>query len=363
MQSARTICLMIVLAVIGATVLAAMPASAAPVEVHGFMLNRIYVSPGETHFNAERIGLQVSGPLAPDVKGLVEWYYHNWAPADKLWLESAYVDFNLCEGRLRAGRGRNIIFGLTPTGGMRKTSEYGLVSETFTLERIEGVQYTKTEDKGWGWGVGVYNGYSLGQRPTMDIHVLEHAANPHLTDRENSKADVLEVAGRLSRKVNPELEVGVSARGGDMSITDLGFLHDHFNSTWTSRSRVRYGLDAVYRGKKEWMANAELYLAKTSEMDHVGWALLVGHEPKNPHALKAYARYGVSDLDLSAKDVDDPTDPLTFDHQQLMLSVIQPLRPGVWLEYAWIQNTENTLVSGVSVPENDVGFVELFAAF
>lgn len=354
--------------------LAASAASAAKVDIHGFMLNRFYYDPGEAHFEVERIGLQASAPLADDVKTLIEWYYHNWAPSDKLWLESAYVDFdNVYGGRLRAGRGRSYVFGITPTGGTRRTSEYGLVSETFTMDRIEGLQYMRDEKDGWAWAAGVYNGYSLGRRPTMDLHIYtpphggEHTANAHLTDRENNQRDVLEVAAKLTKHVNPSLQVDFSVRGGEISVADVAFVNDNFNANWTSRTKLRYGLDAIYK-KGEWMSNAELYLAKTSELDHIGYAILVGYEPKNPAAMKAYVRYGVSDLDLSAADLAPASpgalsDQLTADHEQWMLSLIQPIRPGVWVEFAYIINDQDTVAPGVSMPENDIGFVELFTGF
>jgi len=347
-------------------VIAAAAAPAAKVDIHGFILNRLYYKPGAAHFEVERISLQASAPITDDVSALVEWYFHQWAPSDRLWLESAYVDFkDKCNGRLRVGKGRSYAFGITPTGGMRKMSEYGLVSEAFTQDRVTGLQYNKTDKKGVAWGLGVYNGYNLGSRPVSDGHAFQHVANSHLCDRENTSKDVLEVSGRVTKKVIPELELGLSIRGGKLSPTDVTFVQQHFNSAWTSRTKMRYGLDAVYRGKSGLISNAELYLARTSELNHMAYALLVGYEPKNPNAMKAYARWGVSNLDLSAADVSpgSVTDQLTFDNEQLMFSLVQPIRPGVWVEIAYIANDQDPLVAGVSLPENDIGFVELFTGF
>ena len=332
--------------------------------MHGFMLNRAYFEPGAAHFEVERIGLQASAPLSDDVTALVEWYYHYWAPSNQLWLESAYVDYkDKAGGRLRVGRGRNFAFGITPTGGMRKTTEYGLVSEAMTMDRITGVQYHKAEKSGWSWDAAVYNGFNLGSRPVMLVPAVR-SGNLHLCDRENASRDVLEVSARVAKKVIPSLEVGLSARGGKLSPSDVSFLQTNFNPAWTSRTKMRYGLDGIYR-KGEWIANGELYLAKTGDLDHMAYAVLGGYEPKSPNAVKAYVRYGVSDLDLKVADVSQAnlTKELTFDQEQWMFSLVQPVRPGVWVELAYIINDQDPLVTGVSVPKNDVGFVELASMF
>ncbi len=353
----------------------ALAASAAPaaskVDMHGFILNRLYFAPGAAHFEVERIGLQAAVPLSDDAKALVEWYYHYWstvggmATGGQFWLESAYVDYNdKCGGRLRVGRGRNFAFGITPTGGMRKTTEYGLVSEAMTMDRITGLQYHMDAKNGWAWDAALYNGYSLGSRPTQDMHTSWFSANTHLCDRENVGKDVLEVSARVAKQMSPTLGIGVSARGGKLSpgSDGVGFLQTNFNPAWTSRTKMRYGLDAIYR-RSPWIANAEFYLAKTGDLDHSTYALLVGHEPKNPNAAKAYVRYGVSDLDLTAAEVTSTSNQLTFDQAQWMFSVVQPIRPGLWVELAYIANDQDPLVAGVTVPENDIGFVELAAMY
>jgi len=358
---------------------AAAASAAAKVDIHGFMLNRFYVKPGEAHFEAERIGLQVSSQLTEDVKPLIEWYYHYWAPTDKLWLESAYVDFTTRKvfqgGTLRVGRGRNNTFEITPSYGNRKISEYGLFSETFTLDRVDGIQYFKPEKDGWWWGLAVFNGYALGSRPTMDIHVTEHKANPHLTDRENVTRDTLEYSAKVSKQIIPELTVGLSARGGRLAPSDVQFLQTNFNRTWSSRTKWRVGPDIVYRNKP-WIANAELLFAKSGQLDYDGWEVLVGYEPLNPAAIKGYVRYGQVNMDLSAAELNPSlgglvpgdagfpaarllSDQLTADHRQWMFSVVQPIRPGVWVQVEYLINTENTVSPGVSIPENDAAFVEL----
>jgi hypothetical protein len=359
--------------------LAASAAPAAKVDIHGFLLNRFYFDPGTAHFETERIGLQASAPLADDVSGLIEWYYHPWSTTAPWYLESAYVDFkDKVGGRLRVGKGRSYVFGITPTGGMRKTSEYGLVSEVFTQDRVIGLQYNTQPKRGVAWGVGVYDALNLGSRAVADNHVAGLAGNSHLCDRENTDRRALEAAARVTKQFTPALQVGLSVREARLSSNDLAFLRKNFNQAWTSRAKMRYGLDATYRGKNGLISNAEVYLARTSSLDHLAYAILVGYEPKNPNAMKAYVRWGVSDLNLSAADVDpglpastDPayaaakklSDELTADQQQLMLSLVQPIRPGVWVELAYIVNGQDTLTPGVKIPHNDVGFVELCAMF
>jgi hypothetical protein len=76
--------------------------------------------------------------------------------------------------------------------------------------------------------------------------------------------------------------------------------------------------------------------------------------------MKFYARYGTLDLDPPAVTAN----PYTWDQDQLIISVVKPLREGkpVWLQLEYIDNNEDT-PAGTAEVDNDVLFLELFTAF
>jgi len=387
----RTTRLIVAAAFVGlvvATLLASAPARA-DVSVHGFMLNRAYADPSPVRFEAERVGLSVDSSLNEDICAHIEFYYHPWLPDNRvdsvtstqtdyddnpityttsttynrLWLEGAYADFTDADGgRLRVGKSRNFCFGVTPTYGNRKTTEYGLISETVTMERIVGVQYNRSDD-GWDWGAALYNGLALSARLSGgDANYFrfpdEAVAIPHFADKgENAN---LEGSFRIGRTFEPGVNAGFSYRQGKITRDELsGTIQGTFGlSDASSRTKRRYGLDVTYKAPSGGMAQIEWYKGRTSDLDHKAWCVLVGHEPPdNPMDPRFYVRYGKLDL-----DVDPMGHPLTWDQKQLMVSVVKPLGKAVWVQFEYIKNSEDP-PSGVSTVENDMLFAELFNAW
>jgi len=383
MQSSRVICLVIAVAVIGATLLAALPASAAPIEIHGWVLDRLYMPQGEpTHFQIERISLSAKATLDPKTEAYVEWYFHEWIPTStsssdvskfgpaeqyRYYLESAYVDLKeVAGGTIRAGKGRSYCFGLTPTYGMRKTSNYGILSEAFTQDRVVGVQYMRKQSNGGDWAVGVFNTERLANRKAGDIGTLNPSVMTvkHLVDKDvpADQNHNLEVAARLTEPVNDEVSVGLSARRGKLDNEDMGFIATNFGDKFVGgRAKTRYGIAATARSQNGngllRLANLEYYWGQASRVKQAGWALLVGAEPKDPMAIKAYARFGSVDI-----DVPRTSNQLSWDVKQVQVSVVKPLRKTVWLQFEYEHNSENA-PAGSPELGNNVFFTELFFGF
>jgi hypothetical protein len=127
----------------------------------------------ESTFRAERFIIMFRGAVNDNIKGVCDIYLHPWVPVVNgfLYFESCYAEFSKkCEKsglnhRLLVGNGRNINFGITPSYGNRKTTEYTIVSDMFTHDRIMGVQY-KGSAKKFNFGVSVHNGYDINARAT-----------------------------------------------------------------------------------------------------------------------------------------------------------------------------------------------------
>ena len=129
------------------------------VAVHGYMQNRMYTNPnGIARFAVERVSLSAVATLPEDRTGYLEVYFQPWAPdtvgtspttggnaalgeQGRTYLESAYLDSPFANGRIRIGKGRGLNFGLTPAIPNRKTSQYNILAETFTQDRVQGLQY------------------------------------------------------------------------------------------------------------------------------------------------------------------------------------------------------------------------------
>lgn len=354
-------------AVVLALAAAATPAATAPVDIHGWMLNRFYAEPGNAHFQMERISLSAAKDLDTDVKTYVEWYYHYWAQSSQPWfLDSAYVSYTDKAGnQLRFGEGRNYCFGIVPTYGNRKHSEYGLVAETITQDRIVGLQYFgSTRDKKMDFGIAVHNSLPPGNRSsgTDQAAVRGDQVVSHLADKGQGKN--LAVSARVAFPVVSGGKLGLSYRTGSLQTAEIQFLADPSRALvapgTTDDKNQRWGADLNYKSPKGFVAQAEYYGAKESTLDFNAWDVLVGFEPTNPMRCKFYARYGRLNLDPPAVT----SSQYTWDQRQLILSVVKPLykdKP-VWLQLEYINNDEDP-PAGVSEADNNVLFLELFTGF
>jgi hypothetical protein len=338
-------------------------------DLHGWMANRIYGEPGVAHFQAERLDLYAGKDIDPHLKAYFEFYYHHWVnlKTDKgspWFLDSAFVDFIDSSGnRLRVGKGRDFTFGLTPIYGNRKTSEYGLIAETFTQERIIGAQYFgTTANKKLDFGISVHNALPAGSRNsgTDQAAFRDEPVVPHLADKGEGKN--LAESARLAIPVFGTGRLGVSYRTGNLRDADLTFLagKDLIEKGTDNHKNNQWGVDYNYKTPSGIVTQAEYYSAKMSTLDFNGWDALLGYEPKNPMGIRSYVRYGK--LNLDPPEVTDNT--YTWDQNQWIVSFVKPLRQGkpVWLQLEWIKNNENP-PSGVDKVENDVVFLELFTGF
>ncbi|MGQ9524838.1 MAG: hypothetical protein ACUVTZ_08365 [Armatimonadota bacterium] len=370
-----TIATVLLLAVPAVMVLAAEGGTPA-VQVHGYMQNRVYFGPGATpEFRSERISVSASAALPEDSTAYVELYYHPWAPASGLYLESAYYETPLGAGKIRIGKGRRITFGITPAYPNRRTSNYGLVSEAFTQDRIQGVQYTIQKDA-LDAAIGIHTGYRLGVRqigeiPGDSIRNLKYSV-PHLCFRDpasgggtpdSRQSSKLDISARLGGRWENGLKAGISALVGRLDDGDLQNLRTDKNVLApgtsppllpgaTSKTKRVLAFDYTYKHPEGLVTQGEFYAGKVSSLKYNAWNFLVGWEP--PVGWKFFVRYAQQNMGSAA----NPANPLSWDTRQLSISAVQPLRKGLWMQYEMEINTEKP-----GSVKNNIFFVELFSGF
>ena len=319
------------------------------VELHGYMQNRFYANPDSTaRFVTERVSLSAVSQLGTDGTAYVELYFPT------TYVESAYVDLPLFSGRIRFGKGRQLNFGMTPSYPNRKLATYGIVSETFTSERITGAQYDYKAGA-FDFGLSVYTDQLLGATNTGTFISNISTTNylPHFADKDSSAGNAgdMAVSSRMGLKMG-SLTAHISGATGKLSQENLNTLNAPGPTAilLTSTDHNKYGVDAVYNAGP-FIAQGELYQGNFSSFKITGYSLLVGYQPKN--ARRAYVRY-------EALNYNQPqtANQLTWEPQQLTFGVIQPIRKGVWAEFQYVKNTE----TGGDV-DNDQLFVEVFTGF
>jgi hypothetical protein len=345
-------------------------ASADPADglvISGYMQNRLYGEPANAHFTAERLSLMAKKEVDTGIDAFVELYYHHWLPSSRVSMDSGYVNFTDKNGnQLRIGKGRNYCFGICPVPANRKTSEYGLVAETFTQDRIVGAQYLgSSSDKKVEYGVAVFNSVPPGTRFSgSDQAYFRNGINyvvPHLADK--GEGGNLAGSARVAFPVAETGKVGVSYRTGKLRPSEISSLigNDLVPLGTTDDTNNRLGADFNYKHPSGMVAQAEYFKAKASTLDFDAWDVLLGYEPPDdPLGVKFYARYGQLDLDPPAVTANS----FTWDQKQLLLSVTKPLRAKkpVWVTLEWLRNAEDAPSSSLE-KDNDVLFLELFTAF
>lgn len=358
----RKITVLVVLAAILMS-LAAVPAlsqAVKNVELHGYMQNRLYFPPdGPTEFVTERVSLSASAQVGDTGTAYTEIYFHPWmpsvAPAEqyRTYLESAYVDLPLGQGHIRIGKGRSLNFGLTPTYGNRKTTQYGIVSETFTQDRIVGAQYALKKGA-FEFGTNVYQDTRIGTRRIGDYDNATHTI-PHFVDKDIPADASTQLAA--SAKIGwtlPCLSVHLSGATGKLMQADADAIGAAYGVATTDRNHNKYGVDAIW-SKGPFVAQGEWYQGNFSFMKITGWQALVGYQPKD--SRRFYLRYSALDNDQT------PTaNSLTWNTQQLTLGIVQPITKGVWAEFQYEKNMEDP-ASGSSNVDDDLLFVEFFTGF
>jgi hypothetical protein len=365
------ICLLLVLAC-GAAVAQSVPG----LEMHGYIQDRFYANPNASAvFAIDRVSISAKADLPNKVKMYVEYYIHPWV-TDKVlangtitgeqsrnYLESGYAEIPTKDGFLRVGKGRMLNFGITPAYGNRKTTSYGTVAETFTQDRVTGIQYCVKDEK-----------LEAGLSITDASHVTNRAIGPYVVSTTNTVKHIAErddnanlsgklaIAGKIGWAYDNfkwHLSGSTSKMIAAEATAIAGFYAPPItadyvgNGTTNDRTMNKYGLDATYQ-KGNLFASAEGYRAQYSIVRVDGMCLILGYEPKDKP--RYYISYNVLTNNLAPTAVQQ-----TWDTRQAIVGYVYPISKGVWLEANYIRNMEVT-GGGAHQVNNDMLFAELFTA-
>ncbi|RKY05483.1 hypothetical protein DRP77_00815 [Candidatus Poribacteria bacterium] len=349
-------------------------------------------------FRMERLIVMTRGSYKDAADYTVAIYYHPWVPliSGNLYLESAYFVLKKlpgigklpCNGRIWVGRGRRINFGVTPTYSNRKTSEYGIVSDMFTHDRVQGIQLSFSR-KPLFWGISVYNGYKLGVRRAGPVSFLADRGLDLLNwgnDIDKGK----EICGKAGLRLNGKLEAGVSASFAKLfddgrELTDpekndevtlvMGLLGMREVNAETGEVEVsgelerdykaRLGLDATLTPEVKSdiapsLLRCELYYGISGDLNHVGWQALMGIKVK-PIRMDLYTRIGQILLDLE-ENRRNPANTMTWNLTQICVSSVFAIHKGLTLRVEFEKNLENP-PEGAEEVDNDRLFFETLMAF
>ncbi len=364
--------------------LAAMPAISQAlqnVELHGYMQNRFYANPDySARFVTERVSLSAIGNFG-DATGYIETYIHPWltdrtdlpspvqpgktvsADQFRIYLESAYVDLPFAAGRLRLGKGRQLNFGLTPSYPNRKTTQYGILAETFTQDRITGAQYS-FKCKAFDFGASLFSDLQVETRSIGDFWGANAGPGDigvvkHFVDKDDpaNPSGALAVSARLGI-TKPNFQIHVSGMTGGLSQADADFISSQYGYSAgdiTDKTHNKAGIDAIYTCGP-WVLQGEAYQGNFSLLKISGYQVLFGYQPKDK--ARFYVRWSALNNDLAPLSSNQPT----WDTQQLTLGFVQPIRKGVWVEINYENNMEDP-ASGTPDRDNNLLFAELFTGF
>lgn len=362
------------------------------VELHGYMQNRLYANPDySARFVTERGSLSAIGNFG-DATGYIELYIHPWltdrtfsgplggtvtADQFRIYLESAYADLPFANGRLRLGKGRQLNFGLTPSYPNRKTSQYGILAETFTQDRITGAQYSY-KCGAFDFGASLFSDLQVETRSVGDFSGAINGPGAvstvkHFVDKDDPANPSGALAGSVRIGVTrPNYQIHFSGQTGGLSQADADFIGSQYvlDGTYTAGDNTdvthnQYGVDASY-SYGPFVVQGEWYQGNFSFVKVTGYQVLVGYQPKDKGRF--YARWSALNNNQSpfaqniagppARQIGQPT----WDTRQLTLAYIQPIRKGIWVELDYERNLENP-PAGFGDKDNDLFFVELFTGF
>ncbi|MDD5131853.1 MAG: hypothetical protein PHH44_04250 [bacterium] len=362
MRLSKVLLLSLIVLTIGTAVWAEIPIVANnTAKIGGYTRLRYLILPKESDtFRFDELSLTIKNDFNERVFGLVGALIYG---GNTFYLEHAFLGIKglPLNGMLYIGQTRNYAFGLTPTGGNRKTTNYGIVSDVFTHDRILGVQYLGKVDK-IDLSAAVYNGYAIANRAAGEgvsrVNFLADRDSTLGTFQGRDASDNKEVAARVGVSNLSGFSAGLSGSVGRLSAADLTFMKTNVKADYDNRTKNRFGLDAKYN-VGALLLQGEFYQGKTSELSHNAWQALVFYKIpcQQDKTVDVYGRYGMVTPDITAT-----ASSYTWELRQTVAGVIYYFTKSIWLQTELEFNDESPL-AGIEKIDNDVYFTELFVGF
>jgi len=336
----------------------------------------------DSTFQLDRLIIMFRGSIKDNIKCVYILYLHPWVTFNKgepLYLGSCEFSGTLgsLKQRLLAGNGLNMNFGIPPSYVNRKTSEYTIVSDMFTHERIVGLQYKCTAEK-FNFGISIHNGHKLGTRkagglkskrlPFTADRGLDLASN--FADNNQGK----DITGRVGLTPVKDLDIGASGsfaigglyddgkkwQKGAPVVDDLDFLKANLGIDSEKTDKIRFGGDLTYKPYIETpvspsLVQGQFYYGITGDLNHMGWQGLVGLTAKEFNT-DLYVVFNQIILDLDKRTAS----PYTWDLSQLIVSLVYNITKTMYIRGEYILNLEKA-PEGVKAESvnNDTFFIEL----
>ena len=271
-------------------------------------------------------------------------------------LEHAYLDLKdmPLSGILRIGATRNNCFGLVPVYPNRKTTNYGMVSDAFTHDRILGVQYL-AKVKPFDINVGIHNGYDIGTRTVGEgvkkVTILADRDKSFTAATRNDTDKSKECSARIAFAPDRSVNVGVSGTIGRLSLADLTTLNPLLGTAYTDRRKMRAGVDCTVTKLDPVIFQGECYEGWTSELQHMAYQGMAGYLFKKDGKpwIDIYARYGELNPDIAPKAGLQATWKLA----QTVLSCVYRFTPGAQLQLELEKNDQKNRSTAARVYDND----------
>ncbi len=361
MRLARVLWLAIVLLILGTIVWAEAPVVAnSSAKIGGYARLRYLVLPNEADtFRFDELSLTLKNDFNEKVFGMIGALIYG---GNVFYLEHAYLGIKglPLNGMLYLGQTRNYAFGLTPAYGNRKSSNYGIVSDMFTHDRILGIQYTGKVNM-VDFSAAVYDGYAIGNRAAGEgvnkVNFLADRGSNLGAFQGRDANDNKEMAARCGVSNMGGFSGGVSGSAGRLSAADLTFVKTNVKADYTGKIKNRFGVDAKYN-VGPLLVQGEFYQGKTSELKHNAWQALALYKiPYQDKTIDVFGRYGAVNPDLEAT-----ASSYTWKLKQTVAGVVYYFARNIWLQTELEFNDESPM-AGIEKINNDLYFTELLVSF
>ena len=291
---------------------------------------------------------------------------------------------------IRIGKWYRAAFGIPPKYPNRKISDYSLVSEAFTHDRVIGLDYLLSFKHTVNFAASLYNGLAIGARNFGPSDPVSPTGIPIIADREIVTPGKGNLAAVTDNDYNKEVsfKLGYQWPGGavygkeyatngkyfqmdafgtignKLTDADIGYLTRKLGVPATlvpNRKKFRAGADIrLVVGRFSY--DAEIFKGWTSKIQSIGYHIL-GVYKVFPNKLHFLARYAELDYPGIGADVSGNV-PALWNKRQVQLSLKVFLAKWAWIQTEYYFNFEGPKGDitwkhkGMPSTNNDVFFVE-----